>query len=124
VHDWLLKDNLLSDPLPPYFGQVSTKRGDRWPPPTSGVKEKMIMFPKEQVELKFVATSSKPIYPNARRPTIECHWWWCILSVWFGKGEVLQTHNGFGESIHEYNTKLNRSRAKFLEVTNANNPFR
>lgn len=37
----------------------------------SKVKEKMFKFPKEQVELSFVATSSKPIYPNNRHPRLH-----------------------------------------------------
>ena len=28
VHDWLLKGNLLNNPLPPFFGQVSEEGGD------------------------------------------------------------------------------------------------
>ena len=55
VLDWLLEDNLLSNPLPLFFGQVSEEGGDLWPPPTSRVKKKMIKFSKEQVELRFVA---------------------------------------------------------------------
>jgi hypothetical protein len=71
VRDWLLKDNLLNDPLPPFFGRVSKERGDLWPPLMSRVKENMSKFPNEQVELSFVATSSKPIYPNMRHPRLH-----------------------------------------------------
>ena len=104
MQDWLLKDNLVNDPLPPFFGRVSIKRGDLWPPPMSRVKENMFKFPNEQVELSFVATSSKPIYPNMRHPrlhmimvvvegsslmTILDQWIPSMLDLWFGGCVIL-----------------------------------
>ena len=64
VRDWLLEGNFFSNPFPPFIGQVSEEGGGFWPPPTSRVEKKMIMFPKEQVDVSFVETSSKPIKFN------------------------------------------------------------
>ena len=41
---FLCEGNLLSDPLPPLFGQVSKERCSLWPSPASGVKEKLVKF--------------------------------------------------------------------------------
>ena len=122
VHNFHLEGCLLSNPLPPAFGQVSEERGDLWPSPTSRVKEKLIKFPKEQIKLTFVASSSKAIHPNTHHPTIKSCWWCCILNVWFNldKGEILRAQGRFGESINELNTKLNKAKAKFLDIIGAN----
>jgi hypothetical protein len=89
-HNWHLEGCLLSNALPPFFGRISEEGGNLSPPPTSKVKEKLIKFPKEQIELTFVASYGKDSLPNMHHPTIESRWWWCILNVWFnlGKGEI------------------------------------
>ena len=125
VQDWLLQAYLLSDPLPPFFGRVSEEGGDLWPPLASGVESKLIEFPKKQIEPSFATTSSEPINPYAYHLTTESCWWWCILSVRFNlhEGEILWSHYRFGKSAHKFGTKMNRSRAKFLEITRVDNPF-
>jgi hypothetical protein len=109
VRKRLLKGHLLSDPLS-YLLWLSKqkKKGKLWPPPTSGVKEKLIKFSKEQIKLSFVASSCKVFHHDMRHPTLEGRWWCCILTVMFkfGKGEILQTHNRFGKSTHELSAKV------------------
>ena len=71
VRIWVLKGHFLSDPLPSFFSRVSKKKSNLWPPLTSKVKENLITFPKEQIELCFVASYGKAIHPNVRHPTLE-----------------------------------------------------
>ena len=120
VRNWLLEAYLLSDPLPPFFGCVNEEGGELWPPPASRVKKKLIAFSKEYIELSFATTYGEPINPYAYHPTTKSCWWWCILNVRFnlGEGEILQSHCRFGQSAHKFGTKLNKFRAKFLEITN------
>jgi hypothetical protein len=97
-----------------------------WSPPTSGAKKKLIEFPKKQIELSFSITSGEPINPSAYQATTENYWWWCILSVRFnhGEGDRLQSHCRFGKSSQKFGSKLNKFRAKFLEITSAHDPIK
>ena len=49
VRGWSLEGNLLSNPLPPFFGQVNEEGSDLWPPPTSMVETKAIKFSKSNL---------------------------------------------------------------------------
>ena len=80
--NWLLKDLLRSNPLPPHLVRVSKERSNLQPPPTCRIKEELIKFPKEQVELGLATSTCHSIHPNTQTPSWENHWWCYIFCIW------------------------------------------
>ena len=83
MQNGFLESLLLGNPLPPLLRWKRAKWSNLMPSPTSRVKEQLIDFSKEQIELGFVAASCEVVHHDTCHPTCEGCWWCCILSVWF-----------------------------------------
>ena len=125
IQDQFFQSHLFGDPFPSFVGRICKKSFNLWPPPMGRVEQKLIKFPKVQIEFGLVAPSRRTIYPDSRHPTGECRKWCCSLNVRFHlcQSEILRTHHRFREGVHELISKLYKIMAKFLEVASPNHPL-
>ena len=125
IWDWFPKSHLGNDPSPAKLGWVHQKRCNFGASPSCRVKEKLIQFSKEQVELSLRTSMREPIHPYLGHPTWENHRRYNIphIRLHLNKGTVLQPKSGFREGAHEFRTKFHQAKIEILEVSSANYPL-
>ena len=121
----LLKGLLSSNPFPPKLHRVLEEGSNCMPPPTCQIKEDLVQFPKEQGELGLGTLRYQSVHPYLQHPSKDCHRLCRIPCIRFHLHDstILRVDNEFRESADKLCVKLNRTHARFFEVTNTSHAF-